>query len=376
MKTSHSRPNSEQAKASDEPHCPAPVSVVELARCRPARSRRPAGRRCWACASRRARRPRTCSRSAPAYRARPPGAARGTAASGARACRPRGRPRGSRPRARRDLLQDQRHREDRRQVVGPGGRASCRGCSGGSGSPGRSGSRLTQCVGIASSVSRNFVCVSAMAGQPYPPPMATRGPTTARRWNRRFRSTPPATSRWTTSPRRRTRCPSTRPSAGRCSSSTRPRARRCAGACGAACARGRTRTGAWSRPALRGGPRGLRTPARARRRRVDHRAPAAASTAACTRRARPLLRDRGRRRAGRRPGRRPARPRGDARVDVPPRPRRRQRPAGADPRRARRARLRPVRHPAPTEHTTRMGARLVEREDYEARLRAAADRFS
>ena len=31
MKTSHSSPNSEQAKASDEPHCPAPVSVESLA---------------------------------------------------------------------------------------------------------------------------------------------------------------------------------------------------------------------------------------------------------------------------------------------------------------------------------------------------------
>ena len=30
MKTSHSSPNSEQAKASDEPHCPAPVSVVSF----------------------------------------------------------------------------------------------------------------------------------------------------------------------------------------------------------------------------------------------------------------------------------------------------------------------------------------------------------
>ena len=28
MKTSHSSPNSEQANASAEPHCPAPVSVV------------------------------------------------------------------------------------------------------------------------------------------------------------------------------------------------------------------------------------------------------------------------------------------------------------------------------------------------------------
>ena len=30
MKTSHSRPNSAHAKASDEPHWPAPVSVVSL----------------------------------------------------------------------------------------------------------------------------------------------------------------------------------------------------------------------------------------------------------------------------------------------------------------------------------------------------------
>src|SRR4051794_38011368 len=56
---------------------------------------------------------------------------------------------------------------------GPAG-AIVPGCRGGSGSPGRSGSRLTQCVGMASSVSRNFVWASAMAGQPYPPPMATR----------------------------------------------------------------------------------------------------------------------------------------------------------------------------------------------------------
>ena len=30
MKTSHSMPNSEQAKASEEPHWPAPVSVVSF----------------------------------------------------------------------------------------------------------------------------------------------------------------------------------------------------------------------------------------------------------------------------------------------------------------------------------------------------------
>ena len=30
MKTSHSSPNSEHANASDDPHCPAPVSVVSF----------------------------------------------------------------------------------------------------------------------------------------------------------------------------------------------------------------------------------------------------------------------------------------------------------------------------------------------------------
>ena len=42
------------------------------------------------------------------------------------------------------------------EVLRPG-RLLVRGCSGGSGSPGRSAIRLTQCVGIAPSASRNFV---------------------------------------------------------------------------------------------------------------------------------------------------------------------------------------------------------------------------
>ena len=44
------------------------------------------------------------------------------------------------------------------------GAAGCFVCgfSGGSPSPGRSGSRLTQCVAMLSSVSRNFVCRSAI----------------------------------------------------------------------------------------------------------------------------------------------------------------------------------------------------------------------
>src|SRR3954463_4606621 len=53
--------------------------------------------------------------------------------------------------------------------VRSGGPAGCieAGLSGGSGSPGRSAARLTQCVGIASSDRTNFVCSSVMAARPY-----------------------------------------------------------------------------------------------------------------------------------------------------------------------------------------------------------------
>ena len=50
-----------------------------------------------------------------------PAGARGTAASGATACTPRAPRRGSRRAARRDLLRDHAGREDRGEVVGPGG---------------------------------------------------------------------------------------------------------------------------------------------------------------------------------------------------------------------------------------------------------------
>ena len=112
--------------------------------------------------ARRARRPRTCSRCAPAYRAPAPGGARGRAASGARACRPRAPPRGSRSPARRRPPAGSATRG--RSPAGPAGPAGSFVCgfSGGSGSPGRSAIRLTQCVGIRSSVSRNFVVWSDM----------------------------------------------------------------------------------------------------------------------------------------------------------------------------------------------------------------------
>src|SRR4051812_25419007 len=65
--------------------------------------------------------------------------------------------------------------------VRSGGPAGCivPGCSGGSGAPGRSGSRLIQCVGMRSSVRRNFVGVSLivlMVCRPY-----RRGPRRGRR---------------------------------------------------------------------------------------------------------------------------------------------------------------------------------------------------
>ena len=189
-----------------------------------------------------------------------------------------------------------------------------------------------------------------MAGQPYPPPMRhARARSAARRWSR----------------------PSSLYAAGYFPMDDPER-----GAQPAALLRGRAPCGARARRGRRARPlrrrvrRSLRAgedadwrlvARRALRERSSTRARARASPAtACgspprlQRLYRRLyeaglahsLRDRGRRRARRRPARRPPRPRGDARVDVPPRPRRGQRAAGAHPRRARRARLRAVRHPA------------------------------
>ena len=157
MNTSQPRPNRRQAKASDEPHWPGAGLRASAAARPPARSRRPAGRRCSACASRPARRPRTCSRCAPASRARPRGAGRGTAASGATAGRRRGPASGiSTSGSAETSCSMSAIGKIGVRSGGPAG-SIVPGCSGGSGSPGRSGSRLTQCVGIRSSVSRNFV---------------------------------------------------------------------------------------------------------------------------------------------------------------------------------------------------------------------------
>ena len=100
------------------PHWPAPVSVVSFVTPASARCSTPAARRCSACASRPARRPRTCSRSAPACRAPSPAGAPGTAATAATAGRRRApRPGMSTYRSVGHLLQDQVHREQRREVV-------------------------------------------------------------------------------------------------------------------------------------------------------------------------------------------------------------------------------------------------------------------
>ena len=160
MKTSHSSPNSLQANASDEPHCPAPVSVASLldAGLRVLVRLRHGGVRLVRAGGRDALVLVVDVRRA--YRARAPGAGRGTAASGATACRPRAPPRGSRSRAR--ARPPAGSAPSGRSARGRGGPAGCfvPGCSGGSGAPGRSGSRLTQCVGIRSSVRRNFVGAS------------------------------------------------------------------------------------------------------------------------------------------------------------------------------------------------------------------------
>ena len=80
--------------ASAVPHWPAPVSVVSFFTPALACCSRPAAPRCSACASRRARRPRTCSRCAPACRAPARGGARGTAATASTGGRRRGPPPG------------------------------------------------------------------------------------------------------------------------------------------------------------------------------------------------------------------------------------------------------------------------------------------
>ena len=59
-----------------------------------------------------------------------------------------------------DLLQDQVHREQRREVLGARPARSVPGCSGGGGGLGRSGTRLYHCVGIRDSSSRIFVGTS------------------------------------------------------------------------------------------------------------------------------------------------------------------------------------------------------------------------
>ena len=166
MKTSHSRSKSWQAKASAEPHWPAPVSVDELADPGLAGCSRPARRRCSACASRPARRPRTCSRCAPGYRARARAGGRGRAASAARACRVSRTSSGI-------SISGSAETSCSISAIGKSGARS----SGPSGSlvpgmkrrqrlAGQVGDTLTQCVGISDSGSRNWTCSLALTASP------------------------------------------------------------------------------------------------------------------------------------------------------------------------------------------------------------------
>ena len=165
MNTSHSSPNSEQASASADPHWPAPVSVERLVdagllvlvrlRDRAVRLVR-AGRRDALVLE-------VDVRGGVERLLEPAGAVERRGAVD---------PVGVAHlvgdldlRLRRHLLLDQAHREDRREVVGPAG-CIVPGLSGGSGSPGRSGSRFTQWVGISDSGSRYLTVSSLMRPLP------------------------------------------------------------------------------------------------------------------------------------------------------------------------------------------------------------------
>ena len=142
------------------PHWPAPVSVVIFVTPLLRVVERLRARRCSACASRPASPPRTCNRSAPGCRAPAPAGAPGTAARAATAGRRRAPRRGCRRSSScGDLLQDQVHREQRREVLGADRLRGCPGCSGGGGGDGRSGITLYQRVGISDSSSSDLVLV-------------------------------------------------------------------------------------------------------------------------------------------------------------------------------------------------------------------------
>ena len=154
------QPKSWQAKASDEPHWPAPVSVVSFLM--------PAGGvlvglapRCWLCepagetpsyCSRCGRRVERLLQPAGAEQRRGPPQLVGLAH----------RLRDLDLRLGRDLLEDQRHREDRREVIRSRRLLGPRVQRGGA-SPGRSAMRLTQCVGMSRSASVNLTCASPIS---------------------------------------------------------------------------------------------------------------------------------------------------------------------------------------------------------------------
>ena len=166
MNTSHSRSKSWQASASAEPHCPAPVSVASL--------RIPASLVVVGLGDGGVRLVRAGGRDALVLVVDVGGGIE-------RALEPaRAQQRGRAPelvdlanlvgdldlRLGRDLLLDQRHREQRREVLGAERLLGARDEAAAAARPAGRASRLTQWVGIADSGSGNWICSLALTASP------------------------------------------------------------------------------------------------------------------------------------------------------------------------------------------------------------------
>ena len=118
--------------------------------------------RCSACASRRGRPPRTCSRCAPGCRAARSSRRARSSGVGRQSRRPAAPPPGSRSRAR--PRPPARSAPSRTAAPGPRGRAApwCRGEAAAAARPGGPARRFTQWVGIADSGSGNWICSLAL----------------------------------------------------------------------------------------------------------------------------------------------------------------------------------------------------------------------
>ena len=183
----------------------APLAGAGLGRQLPhaglARCSRPAAPRCSACASRPARRPRTCSRCAPVCRAPSRAGARGTAATAATAGRRRAPRRGCRRSGRCETSWRMSvHREQRREVLGAGrlqrarvqrraaagsaGRARC--CT--SASASRTRPSVYLCRRTVSSIRRSFLTSTTRRGSIAEAPNAGVAPNVLGRFGQRAAS--------------------------------------------------------------------------------------------------------------------------------------------------------------------------------------------